>query len=100
MKRFLQSVKQYFVSIPGLISITGFILLLILTPGSIFSDLIVKKQPITLASISIVDIYMSVIISLIILCASLWIILSKKYTNDSRNWAFGIVGTIVGHWIG
>jgi hypothetical protein len=41
----------------------------------------------------------SVVISLIILLAALWVILSNRYPPKVEHWAYGIIGTIVGFWL-
>jgi hypothetical protein len=42
---------------------------------------------------------MPLVISIALLGASLWVILSKNYEADTEKWAFGCVGTIVGYWL-
>jgi len=42
---------------------------------------------------------MPVVVSLVLLIAALWVILSKRYTPTDRHWAYGSVGTIVGFWL-
>ena len=39
------------------------------------------------------------VVSLVVLSAALYIILSRKYASDSENWAFATAGTIVGFWL-
>jgi hypothetical protein len=31
--------------------------------------------------------------------ASLYVILSKRYDQDSLKWAYGTIGTVVGYWL-
>jgi hypothetical protein len=38
------------------------------------------------------------ILTLIMLGAALWVILSNKYDDDTQKWAFGTVGTVIGFW--
>lgn len=40
------------------------------------------------------------IFSLIFCAAGLYVILSNKYSEETQKWAFGIIGVIVGVWIG
>jgi hypothetical protein len=40
-----------------------------------------------------------VAISLIILSASLFVILTKRYTPTDRHWAYGALGTVIGFWL-
>jgi hypothetical protein len=42
---------------------------------------------------------MAIVVSLVVLGASLFVILSKKYPPESDRWAYGVVGTIVGFWL-
>jgi hypothetical protein len=43
---------------------------------------------------------MIVLISLALLGASLWIILSNRYDADAEKWAFASSGSIVSFWLG
>jgi hypothetical protein len=38
-------------------------------------------------------------ISLVLLIASLFVILSSNYEIAVRNWAFGTIGTVLGFWL-
>jgi hypothetical protein len=38
-------------------------------------------------------------VSLILLSASLFVILSKSYTPQDRHWAYATIGTILGFWL-
>jgi hypothetical protein len=38
------------------------------------------------------------IFSAIVLVASLFVILSKRYKGESSKWAYGAIGTILGYW--
>jgi len=40
-----------------------------------------------------------VIISFAILGAVLYVIVCKQYTSNYTNWAYGIVGTVIGYWL-
>lgn len=42
---------------------------------------------------------MQVCISVIVLSASLWIVLSQRYQNVEKHWAYGAIGTIIGFWL-
>jgi mannose/fructose/N-acetylgalactosamine-specific phosphotransferase system component IID len=48
---------------------------------------------------SLVTSLMPTIISVVLLAASLWVILTKRYQPTDRHWAYGIVGTIIGYWL-
>jgi len=38
-------------------------------------------------------------LSVVVLGASLFIILSQKFSSDSSKWAFGMIGLVVGYWL-
>jgi hypothetical protein len=38
-------------------------------------------------------------VTMVILIAGLFVILSKKYTATDKHWAYGVVGTVVGFWL-
>ena len=40
-----------------------------------------------------------VAISLLVLFAALFVILSQRYPDDYAKWAFGIIGIVVGYWL-
>jgi len=42
--------------------------------------------------------FMIVAVSVCVLAASLYIILSRAYDDSAQKWAYGAVGMIVGHW--
>ncbi|HSU07067.1 MAG TPA: hypothetical protein VLI93_15995 [Acetobacteraceae bacterium] len=44
--------------------------------------------------------WMRIGVSLVLLIAALWVILSKRYVPTDRHWAYGIIGSIVGYWLG
>lgn len=47
----------------------------------------------------IVDVWMPVILSILVLISALYVILSKDmYPDAQQKWAFGAVGTILGYW--
>ena len=43
--------------------------------------------------------YIQIIITSILLVASLYIILSQRYAESDLKWAYGTVGTIMGYWL-
>ena len=43
--------------------------------------------------------WMVVGISLVVLAAGLYVVLSKKYSDDVQRWAFGAIGMVVGYWL-
>src|SRR2546427_6777852 len=42
---------------------------------------------------------MQIVVSLVLLAAALFIILSERYDPNSKHWAFATVGTILGFWL-
>ncbi len=40
-----------------------------------------------------------VTISLIVLVAALFVVLSASYDDSFNKWAFGIIGVVVGYWL-
>jgi len=42
---------------------------------------------------------MQAIISIVLLIAGLYVILSKAYDPSTTNWAFATIGTLVGFWL-
>jgi len=43
--------------------------------------------------------WMAVGISIVVLGAGLYVILSKKYSDEVQRWAFGAIGLVVGYWL-
>ena len=41
----------------------------------------------------------TVVISFTVLMCALFVILAQDYDTSTRNWAFGMVGTILGYWM-
>jgi hypothetical protein len=41
----------------------------------------------------------SAAVSLIVLLAALWVILSKRYPPKVEHWAYATVGTVLGFWL-
>lgn len=42
---------------------------------------------------------MQVFLSIVLMSASLYIILSKQYDASDKHWAYGTLGTLVGYWL-
>ena len=42
---------------------------------------------------------MQVAISIVVLGAGLFVVLSKRYEAAEKNWAFGAIGTVIGFWL-
>jgi hypothetical protein len=43
---------------------------------------------------------MTFIVTMIVLIAALYIILSGKYSSSAENFAYGAAGSIIGYWLG
>jgi hypothetical protein len=42
---------------------------------------------------------MRCVLSLVIVGAALYMILSGRYQSDSLKWAYGTIGTVLGYWL-
>jgi hypothetical protein len=42
---------------------------------------------------------MQITVSLALLGAGLYVILSRQYTPADTNWSYGIIGTVIGSWL-
>ncbi len=76
-------------SLPGLLSLVGIIVLIITSPR--FKSVSVQA--------SNVNTIMRVVVSLVVLAAALYVILSQNYESDTQKWAFGAVGMVIGYWL-
>ena len=85
---------DFFLSVPGLIACAG-IGALILIPG--------RRQLVTANRLAGRDDRlqrsMQVAVSLVVLVAGLWVILTGRYPQDAQHWASGAIGTVVGYWL-
>lgn len=43
--------------------------------------------------------YMRIFISVVVLGACLYVVLSDRYPSDTAKWAFGTIGLIIGYWL-
>ena len=84
--------KRFILSFPGAIAIIG-IIALALVNTTLFSSTATLTEGGRSREV------MQIIISLVILGAALYIILSKKYPDDVQKWAFGAIGTVIGYWL-
>jgi len=82
--------EAFFTSIPGMVSLVGLLLLLA-------SPKLVKRR----AEPGGVEprLVMQIVVSLVVLAAGLYVILSQVFDPDVQKWAFGVVGTVVGYWL-
>lgn len=45
------------------------------------------------------EVWMSIVVSLIMLLASVFIIMVDSYSEQHSEWAFGMAGLVVGYWL-
>ena len=43
--------------------------------------------------------YVRLGITLLVLSACLYVVLSDRYPSDTLKWAFGMIGLIIGYWL-
>jgi hypothetical protein len=43
--------------------------------------------------------FFALIVSMMVLCVALYIIISTVYAVSDKNWAYGVVGTVIGYWL-
>ena len=48
---------------------------------------------------NVINTVMSALVSVVLLGASLWVILSRRYDDAAENWAIAVVGSIIGFWL-
>lgn len=46
-----------------------------------------------------VRVLMQVVVTMMLLSASIYLILSASYNADEKKWAYGVVGIAVGFWL-
>jgi hypothetical protein len=83
---------DFFLSVPGLLATAGVGALILLRSRG-------AARPRTTRSEDGTRTAMQAGISVVILGAGLWVILSGHYTTDSERWASGAIGTVMGYWL-
>ena len=83
---------DFFLSLPGLLSMAGVGALILLRSGA-------STRPGATRGRADARLAMQIVISLIVLGAGLWVILSGRYTPDAERWAAGAIGTVMGYWL-
>ena len=78
---------DFFKSLPGIICVIG-IIVLVFGPSMLPAALAVNYQLI-----------MQIVVSLVILGAGLYVILSQKYSADAQKMASGWIGMVIGFWL-
>jgi hypothetical protein len=43
--------------------------------------------------------FVPMIVSIAVLAAALYVILSKQYDDSYTKWAFGVIGVVIGYWL-
>ncbi len=79
--------SNFFKSLPGIISVIG-IIVLVFGPYVLSANLAADYRTV-----------MQVVISVVVLGAGLYVILSNKYPAETLKWAYGVVGIVVGYWL-
>ena len=83
---------DFFLSVPGLLATAGVGALILLRSGAASARGAARDS-------ANVRLGMQIVISLVILGAGLWVILSGHYAADSGRWASGAIGTVMGYWL-
>lgn len=65
------------------------------SPSQSSADLPISRR----LSRTTVRLYVSIILSLIILATSIYVILNDSYDDATEKWALGALGTILGYWL-
>ena len=84
---------DFFLSLPGLLATAGVGALILLRSGG------GRDRPRATRGQDRTRSLMQVAISLVVLGAGLWVILSGHYATDSERWASGAIGTVMGYWL-
>jgi len=81
---------EFITSIPGIVSVAGVVALFLIP--RIFHTRVERSG---------LDyrVVMQILVSVIILAAGLFVVLSKDYGPETEKWAFGVMGTVVGYWL-
>jgi hypothetical protein len=62
-------------------------------------DLLSLHTPSPVAAVLTMREWVEIIISVVLLVASLFIVLSSKYGPTDKHWAYSTIGTLVGFWL-
>ena len=83
---------DFFLSVPGLLSTAGVGGLVLLRRGR-------ARAGASRGGGDTARLVMQIAISIVILGAGLWVILSGRYAADAQRWAAGAIGTVMGYWL-
>jgi hypothetical protein len=84
---------DFFLSVPGLLSTAGVGALILLRSSGR------PRQAAAVRGEGPARLVMQIAISIVILGAGLWVILSGHYAADAGRWASGAIGTVMGYWL-
>lgn len=62
-------------------------------------DLLSQQTASPVAAVLSMREWVQIIISVVLLIASLFVVLSPKYGPKDKHWAYGTIGTLVGFWL-
>lgn len=86
----MEGLGAFVLSIPGAIAIVGIVALAV--SGR-------TRARIAAAPAGRTPAVMQIVVSVLVLAAGLWVMLSGRYDADVEKWAAGAVGTVVGFWL-
>ena len=84
---------EFFVSVPGALTIAGLGILLLIRGGG------PRRQTRVMPNAPDVRLAMQIAVSIVMLASGLWVMLSGQYDVEARHWAAGAMGTVVGYWL-
>jgi hypothetical protein len=85
---------EFFFSVPGAVALVG-LGMLVLTRGAGARRPAARSR----AADDSVRPVMQIAVSIVMLAAGLWVMLSGHYGADAMHWASGAIGTVVGYWL-
>lgn len=85
---------EFFLSVPGALVVIG-LGILVLVPAA------QTRRTGARARLNAADARpaMQIAVSIVMLAAGLWVMLSGQYSADAMHWASGAIGTVVGYWL-
>ena len=82
---------DFFLSVPGLLATAGVGALVLLRDG--------RPRPGAARGGGSARLVMQIAISVVVLGAGLWVILTGHYAAGAERWAAGAIGTVMGYWL-
>ena len=83
---------DFFLSVPGLLATAGVGALVLLRSRP-------RGRPAAVRADASARLAMQIALSVVVLVAGLWVILSGHYRPDAERWASGAIGTVMGYWL-